>query len=740
MKKSKFLKLIAVILALLCLCSCANNKININSFVMPETVKKLESGTIAENDNFSLLWDSDRSCVVLYNRINGNIWSSIPYEYYNNTIPYDGYKDLNFASPIYLVCRTRDKGESNEIFSNELTADNTVYSLKLKDGLRVIYMFEDVKVSIPVEYRLLENGLEARILVNEIAEKDNLVYKISLMPFFASTKNSKDSYLFVPSGSGAIMYTDEARNVRNYSEPVYGVDETYQQLQELSSQQKVHLPVFGVKNSEDTALLGVIDKGSELGVIDATAGDKLLGYSAVYPSFEIRSISETAMKSASNTTSIITKVTPGKADIDYVSVKYFPLYGEDADYNGMANTYRKYLLNTKQLSGEEKSSGLFLNAVGGINVKQSFLGVPYKKVLSATTLAQAEEIVGELSEETGLDIVLKLSGFGKGGIDSKLLGGEFKLDAALGNKKALKKLHSTCQSKDVPLIMNFDILYYGKSSNGYSISQDCAKNANGLGVKKKRYSMVTHQEGYQNESLSLLNRAFLFGASEKMLKKTKKLSFDGVSLATLGEVAFGDGKNISYIAENGITNDVQKILKNIKANKRSVATQNANLYAALLSDYIYSAPTDSSGYLFFDKDIPFYQMVFKGHTSMSSKPVNLSNDVRKEFLKAISTGSSVEFTVCYDFKDEFINTFHSGISASCYKDIKKDIIDMCGEAEDVLKAVKGAEIEKYTYNDDVSCTQFSNGVKVYVNYGNTAAKTEIGNIEPYSFNYTERGE
>jgi len=199
MKKSKFLKLIAVILALLCLCSCANNKININSFVMPETVKKLESGTIAENDNFSLLWDSDRSCVVLYNRINGNIWSSIPYEYYNNTIPYDGYKDLNFASPIYLVCRTRDKGESNEIFSNELTADNTVYSLKLKDGLRVIYMFEDVKVSIPVEYRLLENGLEARILVNEIAEKDNLVYKISLMPFFASTKNSKDSYLFVPS-------------------------------------------------------------------------------------------------------------------------------------------------------------------------------------------------------------------------------------------------------------------------------------------------------------------------------------------------------------------------------------------------------------------------------------------------------------------------------------------------------------------------------------------------------------
>ena len=735
MRKSKILSFISIILIIACLCSCGGNTANIISFSMPETVKKVETGQIAENDDYSLLWDADSSCVILHNKNNNEIWSSVPYEYYNNSIQHDGYKDLNMMSPIYLVCKSKDKAQSSEHFSEFLSADNMVYSLSLKNGIRVIYLFEDIGVSVPVEYRLMENGLEMRVLVKDIAEKDELVYKVSVMPFFASAPNGEDSYLFVPSGSGAIMNTDEKTDTRSYSEPVYGNDETYQELQQLSVKENVRMPVFGVKRSEASALFGVIDKGSELGVIDATAGDSQLGFSAVYPSFQIRNISETAMKNSSNTTSIVTKVTESKADIDYVSVKYYPLYDNDADYNGMAKAYKSYLKEKGFLKGKEKTNGLFLDLIGGVNVKQSFLGVPYTKVLSATTLEDAGVIAKELSNETKLDSVIKLTGFGKGGIDSRILAGNLKLDSAVGNKKDLTKLNSLCDELSIPLIMNYDLLFYGESSMGYSLKLDCAVNATGLSAKKKRYGLITHQDEYKNENLSMINRSLLGELGDKLIKKTSKLDFDAVSLSTLSEFAYGDGKNSAYIAKNSMAADVSAIIGKIKKQNRRFASENANMYAAVLSDYIFSAPTDSSDYLYFDKNIPFYQMVFKGYIPISSKPINLSNDGREEFLKAMATGSSLEFTLCYNFYDEFINTQHSGLAAGEYKSVKDDIIALSHEAEDVLNDVKGAEIESYKIQNNVSVTEFSNGIKVYVNFGDEVAKTEIGNIEAKSFKY-----
>ena len=46
-----------------------------------------------------------------------------------------------------------------------------------------------------------------------------------MTPYFASCANSEDNYLFVPSGSGALMYTNEtADGTRKYTQEVYGID------------------------------------------------------------------------------------------------------------------------------------------------------------------------------------------------------------------------------------------------------------------------------------------------------------------------------------------------------------------------------------------------------------------------------------------------------------------------------------------------------------------------------------
>lgn len=734
MKKIKNTVLIFLSMCLVLLTSCNGETANIKQFSAPKNVKVLQLGTIAQNGAYSLLWDSASSCVILNNRENGDIWSSIPYDYYRGEEETGEYKDMNLCSPIFLTCKNRNDSMETIYYSNELTAENSVYSVKIKNGLRVIYIFNKIGVTVPVEYILNENGLEVRLLVNEMTEKDDFVYKVSLMPFFASCKNSKNSYVFVPSGSGAVMSTDETYGLRRYSEAVYGKDETNQELQQLSVGKSVRLPAFGVKSGADSAMLGFFDKGSELGIVEAVTGDSMLDYSAVYPTVQVRSTASAKMQSG-NASSIIEKFTLSKADTEYVSVKYIPLYGANADYNGMANTYRDYLKNEGILQGTEKNVGMFLNVIGGVNVAQSFCGIPYKKTLAATTIDDTAKIVNDITSKTGAQLVVKLSGFGKGGIDYSKIGGAFKFSGGLGNAKSLKRLYESC-GDNAKLIMDFDLVYFSSSSNGFSVSSDSARNANGLAATQKKYSMIHFQEEKSGKSVYLLGRQYLTAAADKMIEKTQRWSIDGYSLSTLGRVAYADGAQSKYCAKNGIYKDVSAILKKIKNKGSLIATEDANLYAAGLSDYIFSAPTGSSGYLSFDMDIPFYQMVLKGTAALSSQPVNLAKNDRVEFLKAISTGSSPEFVLIKSFYNEFTNTAHSGLAASCYDDIKENVIKTANESKDFLKAVCGQSIVKYTRNGNLTQTVFENGVTVYVNFGSTEIVSEGGTVEAYGFVYT----
>ena len=165
-------------------------------------------------------------------------------------------------------------------------------------------------------------------------------------------------------------------------------------------------------------------------------------------------------------------------------------------------------------------------------------------------------------------------------------------------------------------------------------------------------------------------------------------------------------------------------------------SSDANAYAAVNSDIIVNSPTGSDKDYSFTCDIPFYQMVLKGTAALSSQPVNLAKNDRVEFLKAISTGSSPEFVLIKSFYNEFTNTAHSGLAASCYDDIKENVIKTANESKDFLKAVCGQSIVKYTRNGNLTQTVFENGVTVYVNFGSTEIVSEGGTVEAYGFVYT----
>ena len=132
-------------------------------------------------------------------------------------------------------------------------------------------------------------------------------------------------------------------------------------------------------------------------------------------------------------------------------------------------------------------------------------------------------------------------------------------------------------------------------------------------------------------------------------------------------------------------------------------------------------------------------MTLKGNVSVSSPAINLEANPKNAYLKAVSTGSALQFAVSFKFDIDLISSVHSGLAGSVYEDIKQDISDMYKKAQPLLEKVQGAEIEKYTEENGVGITEFKNGVKVYTNFTDKDAKTEIGTVKANDFIFDERG-
>ena len=94
-----------------------------------------------------------------------------------------------------------------------------------------------------------------------------------------------------------------------------------------------------------------------------------------------------------------------------------------------------------------------------------------------------------------------------------------------------------------------------------------------------------------------------------MNKMLDKYGIDGISLSSLSSLAYSDFDSTETFCKNGMAESVGKIYGEL-SKKHSVLSENANLYAAVLSSGITNTPIKSSEYGCFEKEVPFYQIVF----------------------------------------------------------------------------------------------------------------------------------
>lgn len=732
-KVCSFVCVILCLALLLLGAGCGEKSAALLKFNMPEKFDQYKTSCVAENDRYSLIWNAESERVILYDRIMDCEWSYVPYESLNSSYNEEGDEATihpRLESPITVNYYATSTLIDNETNASAQSINKGTYTMKpINNGVEITYYFEKFEFTVPVAFILREDGVDISVDPTRIEENSEYcISSIVIAPFFCSIANEnagKDGhYIFYPSGSGTLLYpTYTGDEGTSTSESVFGEDLNIEKEEMLTPTETIRMPVFGVVN-QDKGVCAIIKSGAECAYLNTRIGQKLTGYSYVGAEFKIRGYQE-AIQTLFSTSVVKTNIYADGFSPDTLTVGFYPLYNEEATYANMANIYRDYLRDIGSFSESGSDDRLLnLKIVGGIETKKFNFGIPSTAMLTATTVNQAKDMVSEIKDLTGASMNVNLVGFGQSGNDIGVIAGNYKLNSAFGKKKDMQALAELCKTQGTNLYMNFDMVRFSSSGGGLSSAFGKANSTTGSFSTKTYYSINFRTQNSDLRSYYLASRAKFGEIAEKIEKGADKLGLSGVSLDTLTSLVYSDYSDRAYYAGANFANQVTDVIDTFRENGYKVAGSDANYFAAANCDHVYDVPTSSSKYRNYSVDVPFYEMVFKGYVSMSGTSLNLATNKNTTLLKAVESGSGLQYTLVGSYDTQLITSGQNVFYGSLYWDeviergVKTDIVETVAAYKDYFEQVKNAEIiDHKVINDDVRLTVFNNGVSVYVNYG-----------------------
>lgn len=607
---------------------------------------------------------------------------------------------------------------------------DTVKTKRLENGIRVEYDFTNLSIFIPVEYTLEDGKLFARIITDEITEgQDASLISVNLLPSFGAGNENEDGYIFIPDGCGALMYFNSNKTENTYSANVYGKELSLNhELFKLNVTEEIKLPVFGICRPGNNAILGNINSGDGSARIDAMVGNDTFGQNICSSTMIYRTVTTDKFTTSKSKQVDIYRLSEqcfsGK---DYI-VSYSILSGEKSDYSALAQEYREYLISEKELTKNDNAQLVNLDIYGALEVAGNFLGIKYTKLKSLTGYTDVINIIESLEENGIKNPSFRYIGWQNDGIFNKKIPTKNKLIRTLGGRTQWKKLQNFIAQNDILAVYETDLLQYRKSFLNKAASTTFNKKAWQYQYGRSTYVQKITVDSWLNIKPQLIEKY-----SNKYLNNINK-SVQNISLSTITNLIYSDFKENSGLHRSDFPKIASSVLNNYKKENYTLSGENANAYALPYLSIIYKAPTSSSGFKAFDRDVPFYQIVLKGYISMTVKARQEELRNNDEFLKAVETGSALLYNCIYDNAEEIRGlreetlyssqyTLWSDVAAEHYKNYISLYNKLLGKS--ILK--------NYELTDNVMLTEFEDGIKVIVNYNYEDYDSEYGEIESRGF-------
>ena len=666
---------------------------------------------VAESSTYKMYLYEPRLSIILENKETGELLESTLNDAKddgNSNKSWNGYMKSGIVIQAIV-------GTVNTYQVDLLTCDNTIEVTKTENGFSAKVFFTEYQFGLTVNVSLEEDQLIVNIPDDSIIEQKEGSYisMISLYPFMGYTfLDDEEGYMLIPDGNGALIHLNnkEGRYSTGFSQMIYGKDIGFtdsatqallwDEVDMVRSANQVIAPIFGMAHTnQNLGYLAVVEKGDKRASVEAHPNGVMVNYNRCFARFLLRDIYIQPLNNSNSGT--VTNVEADRTHTD-LQVRYMLLSGEDANYSGMAVTYRNYLLD----------NGLVTIKDNGYNTRVDFLGTDREeflmgtKAVTVTTVDNVEEIYKEL-QAAGISSMLSVyKGWQKGGIYNLPIS-KYKADSHIGGTGALTKLIKESEENNYHLYLYNDALRLNPSTN--SSTFNVVKKVNKRTFKDEFWANVYKTFMYQTSKKS-------DSTLKKFVKSYTKKGVSNLAVEGISNTLFSSSSRGSFMTRYDCAADYESTLASIDENTNLILQQ-PFAYLWNYTDAFLDMPLGSSDYMYVDEEVPFLSMVLKGVIPMYSDYVNFEANKTEFFLQMIESGVYPSFYITYENSSALIYTNSSDLYSTEYSTYKDTIIEYDEKLREVAGMVDGALIIRHEKLDNgVTVVTYDNGVAIYVNY------------------------
>lgn len=673
-----------------------------------------EMELVSENDKLAFYLNQDEELLAVKNKATNYIWWSSPV---NIDEDEEATKTMKKEIKSSMVITYGEPG--NRSTSVQRSADKGKVNFeKIENGVRAVYKFSSVKITIPVEYVLNDEYLSATVKISDIEEGNNsdsdgqILTALSLLSSFGAGGSDEEGYFVIPDGSGALINFNNGKTyLKSYYSKVYGSDITAVPDTKPAVTQQVYMPVFGIVKGEN-AMMAIVHSGDGNVAISASvSGQSKSSYNLCSFQFTLRATDTYNMSGEANALTVFEKNGIKNEDIE---VRYYAINGDsrEASYVDVAKAYRRYLENEQGIEKKPTQSSLYIDFYGGVEKQKSFMGFPVTVKNPITTFDEAENMLSQLKSAGVKNIVASYNNWTDAEISGKV-DKKAKASAVLGGNSGFKKLMEYAESNNIqlyPVTNNKTFV----SGNGYTEFRDTAIRVSGSFARLVTYNMAYGVRSSLHNPLSLLSPSVFGELYGDITESYKSLGTGRISTGELTTVLYGDygKKNIS---RDMAKNTIKKSLSELDSEVGSVLARNANAYAFPYTDHITNVPLTSSNYDIFDENVPFYQIVMHGLIPYSTEAVNGSADAGKLILMAIATGSNLHYDMIHADTSELKDTNLDKYFYANFDSWSDSAINAYRLVSEIADGLSDKQITGYRQEDNDIFTTYEDGTEIHVN-------------------------
>ncbi len=694
------------------------NQQDLSIKVFDKNANYIYSSNDVSTENINTLWTNYvNSPVVIecYDKQQAVVQETI-YDSERSTMKYTPIEN-GFKADLYF-------GISNISLSYTVTLEDEGISIHL-DNESIIQ--NKTAKSVAEQQALIEDVNEEELTTMEKAElkgikSDDSSYDLKSLTFYpfmgAVTTGQQDGYTFVPSGMGSLIgyegYYPNLSESMNLN--FYGSDIAFDNFQNNSDfnnevYEWVPLPLYGMVHGIDqTGYLNIIEDGSEEARLLSSPAGYITDYFYTTVYYDYNEKYEQSISATETVSAILDE--PKQFDI---TEKYIFVNDDEANYAGLAVTYRDYLVENDLIKENELDSiPMYIETYMG-GYEKGFLR---NKNVAVTDTDEIIEM-NKYFTDNGVDSVMfnMLTGVTKFDYTGKVKDLD-NISSVAEDEHTIQEMNEYLASTGSRALLGIDTWYLpAKTSTEYIMRKVNKEYMEGVGHNSSPWTYLN----YKGADMIV----------DSAIKVIEKVGFAGA-------VNFNTGISSNFEKEETMyrKDSIDAIQTSMeKLNQVGILGERMPTYHKFDSiNFATYIDTDSFYYSYITETVPFYQIVLSGYIPMFSMPLNYKSDINSEMLKLIEYNVYPTYLVADKEENELNNTATKSYGdvqyLMRYDYLKEGMLESYKYIENILGEVVGESIINHeAIADDVVAVTYTNGKTIVVNYSDTPYNYEGVTVE-----------